>query len=82
VVFFAPNRSTLKKGFKRLAGRLNPAGGLWVGWPKKASGVDTDLTEDQVREFGLAAGLVDNKICAVDETWSGLRFVIRLRDRR
>jgi hypothetical protein len=80
-VFFVPNLSRLQKGFKRLVGRLNPAGGLWVGWPKKASGLDTDLTEDRVREVGLSAGLVDNKVCAIDETWSGLRFVIRVRDR-
>jgi hypothetical protein len=82
VVFFAANSSTLTKGFGRLAARLKPAGGFWVGWPKKASGVETDLTEDRVREVGLAAGLVDNKVCAIDETWSGLRFVIRIRDRR
>ncbi len=61
---------------------LKPAGGLWVCWPKKASGVLADLTDSVVREIGLAAGLVDNKVCAVDETWSGLRFVIRLADRK
>jgi hypothetical protein len=82
VVFFALNMSTLNKGFKRFAGRLKAAGGLWVGWPKQASGVDTDLTQARVREVGLCAGLVDNKVCAIDETWSGLRFVIRMRDRR
>ena len=62
---------------------LNPAtaGGLWIAWPKRASGVPTDLDENVVRDVGLAAGLVDNKVCAIDETWSGLRFVIRLRDR-
>jgi hypothetical protein len=54
---------------------------LWVAWPKKAAKVETDLTENVVREYGLAAGLVDVKICAVDETWSGLKFVRRLRDR-
>jgi hypothetical protein len=54
---------------------------LWVAWPKKAAKVETDLTESVVREYGLAAGLVDVKICAVDETWSGLKFVRRLRDR-
>jgi hypothetical protein len=82
MVFFVMDWSTLNQRFRRLASRLKPAGGLWVGWPKKASGVDTDLTEDRVREVGLAAGLVDNKVCAIDEVWSGLRFVIRLRDRR
>jgi hypothetical protein len=82
VVFFAPNLSTLNRGFKWLASRLKPSGGLWIGWPKRASGVDTDLTDNRVREIGLSAGLVDNKVCAIDETWSGLRFVIRIRDRR
>ena len=60
---------------------LDPAGGLWIAWPKRASGVRTDVTEDVVRDLGLAAGLVDNKVCAVDEVWSGLRLVYRLRDR-
>ena len=60
---------------------MRPEGGLWVAWPKKASGVQTDVTEDRVREIGLAAGLVDNKVCAIDEVWSGLRLVVRLRDR-
>jgi hypothetical protein len=54
---------------------------LWIAWPKRASGVETDLSENAVRELGLAAGLVDNKVCAIDQTWSGLRFVYRLRDR-
>ena len=56
-------------------------GGLWIAWPKRASGVETDVTEDVVREIALAAGLVDNKVCAIDETWSGLRLVYRLADR-
>jgi hypothetical protein len=64
-----------------LKAALDPAGGLWVAWPKRASGVDTDLTETVVRELGLAAGLVDNKVCAIDQVWSGLRFVYRLADR-
>ncbi|MBC7853819.1 MAG: DUF3052 family protein, partial [Pirellulaceae bacterium] len=76
------SRKKLEQEFARQAGRLKPTGGLWVCWPKKASGVKTDLTEDIVREVGLAAGLVDNKVCAVDETWSGLRFVIRLAERK
>jgi hypothetical protein len=54
---------------------------LWVSWPKKSSGVPTDLSENVVREIGLEAGLVDVKVCAIDETWSGLKFVWRLRDR-
>ena len=61
--------------------RLSPAGGLWVAWPKKASDVATDLTETAVRTLGLEAGLVDNKVCAIDDIWSGLRFVVRLKDR-
>ena len=82
VLLFANSQKKLSQEFARLAARLKPAGGLWVCWPKKASGVKTDLTEDVIRKVGLAAGLVDNKVCAVDETWSGLRFVIRLVDRK
>ena len=64
------------------AARADGAGrGLWIAWPKRASRVPTDLTEDVVRELALANRLVDNKVCAIDETWSGLRLVIRLRDR-
>jgi hypothetical protein len=81
MIFFTSSRAELAQRFSRLANRLCPAGGLWVAWPKKASGMSTDLTENRVREIGLAAGLVDNKVCAVDETWSGLRFVYRLQDR-
>jgi hypothetical protein len=64
-----------------LSAALDPAGGLWIAWPKRASGVPTDVTEGAVRDLGLAAGLVDNKVCAIDQVWSGLRFVYRLRDR-
>ncbi|HWF35377.1 MAG TPA: DUF3052 domain-containing protein, partial [Solirubrobacteraceae bacterium] len=60
---------------------LDPAGGLWIAWPKRSSGVATDLSEGTVREAGLGTGLVDNKVCAIDHTWSGLRFVVRLADR-
>ena len=81
VLLFVPSQQGLQQ-FGKLAPRLKPTGGLWVCWPKKASGVKTDLTDGVVREFGLTAGLVDNKVCAVDETWSGLRFVIRLEDRK
>jgi len=81
-VFFATGRAELERGFAELAGLLAPAGGLWVAYPKKASGVPTDLTFQGVQEIGLAAGLVDNKSCAIDDVWSGVRFVIRLRDRR
>jgi hypothetical protein len=61
--------------------RLEPAGGLWLGWPKKTAAIASELSEGIVREVGLASGLVDNKVCAIDETWSGLRFVQRVADR-
>src|SRR5262245_19709835 len=81
VVFFTKSRATLGKQFLRLMQNLALAGGLWIAWPKKASGVATDLTEDVIRHLALANGLVDNKVCAIDETWSGLRLVYRLKDR-
>jgi hypothetical protein len=81
VVVFATSLAALQERFAGLAAAIAPAGGVWVAWPKRASGVATDLDESRVRELGLAAGLVDNKVCAIDETWSGLRFVRRLRDR-
>jgi hypothetical protein len=81
LVFFATHRADVAKQFAKLARHLQPAGGLWIAWPKRVSGVPTDLTENVVRAIGLEVGLVDNKVCAVDETWSGLRFVIRLVDR-
>jgi hypothetical protein len=58
-----------------------PAGGLWIAWPKRTSKVATDLTEDRIRVLALAAGVVDNKVCAIDDVWSGLRLVIRVKDR-
>lgn len=81
ILFFTRNRADLSRRFRSLAKALKTAGGLWIAWPKKASGIATDLTEDRIREIGLDAGLVDNKVCAIDEIWSGLRFVIRLSDR-
>ena len=78
---FVRAKLDLKKGFPRLRDRLVSNGALWVAWPKKASGVETDLSENIVRSIGLEAGLVDIKVCAVDHTWSGLKFVRRLRDR-
>jgi hypothetical protein len=80
VAFFA-RRVELERRLPVLARGLDPAGGLWIAWPKRASGVPSDVTEDVVRGLGLAAGLVDNKVCAVDQVWSGLRLVYRLRDR-
>jgi hypothetical protein len=81
VVAFFVRRSELERRLQALCGALDPAGGLWIAWPKRASGVETDVNENIVRELGLAAGLVDNKVCAIDEIWSGLRLVYRLRDR-
>lgn len=78
---FTKSGPTLTKEFKRIAKVLAPAGMLWVSWPKKSSGVKTDLDENGVREIGLAAGLVDVKVCAVTEVWSGLKFVRRVKDR-
>jgi hypothetical protein len=81
LVAFFVRRAELERRLRSLSRAVFPDGGLWVAWPKRASGVDTDLTEDVVRELGLAIGLVDNKVCAIDETWSGLRLVHRLLDR-
>jgi hypothetical protein len=80
-MIFAKSAADLKKQFSQVAKRLTPAGMLWVSWPKKASGVATDLAENEVRSIGLQAGLVDVKVCAVNEIWSGLKFVIRVKDR-
>ena len=82
VVYFTDKRAALEKDFSTLSNALVPDGMLWIGWPKKASGRPTDLTENVVREIGLERGLVDVKVCAIDETWSGLKFVIRLKDRK
>jgi hypothetical protein len=71
----------LRSAFAPAAARLTPSGMLWVARPKKAAKVPTDLTEGVVQKIGLDAGLVDTKVCAIDETWSGLRFVRRLKDR-
>jgi hypothetical protein len=79
MVVFVTRRSDLEKQFDHCAARLSdsPGSGLWIAWPKKSSGVPTDITEDTLREVGLPSGLVDNKVCAIDDTWSGLRFVHR-----
>jgi hypothetical protein len=81
IVAFFSRRTTLERRLPALRSALDPAGGLWLAWPKRASGVDTDLTDDVVRTLGLATGLVDNKVCAIDQVWSGLRLVYRVRDR-
>ncbi len=79
---FSKSRGDLAKDFSRVAKLLAPAGMLWVSWPKKSSGVATDLDENVVRGIGLDAGLVDVKVCAVTEVWSGLKFVRRVKDRK
>ena len=81
VLLFAPMVAALEAALLPAASALTPAGMLWIAWPKRAAKVPTDLTEDRVRAFGLAAGLVDVKVCAISEIWSGLKFVRRLEDR-
>jgi hypothetical protein len=82
IVAFHTSAAQLEERFDRLRDGMHEAGGLWIAWPKRASGVATDVTEDVVREIALAKGLVDNKVCAIDATWSGLRVVVRVADRR
>jgi hypothetical protein len=81
VLLFCPDQAALARRFMPLIARLTTPGALWVAWPKRSSGVATDLTENDVRKYGLEHGLVDVKIAAVDATWSGLKFVRRLKDR-
>lgn len=81
VIVFAKSEKQLRQNFPHYAARLKPDGMLWVAWPKKSSGVITDLTFTNVQAVGLNEGLVDVKICAVDEVWSGLKFVFRVKDR-
>lgn len=81
MLFFATRFAELERRFDGFARSITPDGGLWIAWPKRTSNVATDLREAVVRECGLAHGLVDNKVCAVDDVWSGLRFVYRLSDR-
>ncbi|MET0127586.1 MAG: hypothetical protein ABW249_03290 [Solirubrobacterales bacterium] len=80
-VAFFTRRAELARRLPALGRAIHPAGGLWIAWPKRSSGVETDITEDVVRELALPDGLVDNKVCAIDETWSGLRLVWRLERR-
>jgi hypothetical protein len=77
IVFFTIWRQEFEDNLDRYRSKMAPACGLWIAWPKRASKVPTDLTEHVVREVALPTGLVDNKVCAIDETWSGLRLVIR-----
>jgi hypothetical protein len=81
ILFFVLSERILAKDFAKLATRLTSNGMIWIAWPKKSSGVTTDLTFERVQRIGLDAGLVDVKICAIDDTWSGLKFVYRLKDR-
>ena len=81
ILFFTRTETHLRRRFGALAGYLQPAGGLWVAYPKRSSKLDTDLTFETVQAVGLGEGLVDNKSVAVDEDWSGVRFVHRLEDR-
>lgn len=81
-VFFTTRADALPAAFQGIGPRVHPAGTLWIAWPKKASKVPTDVTEDVVRAVGLREGMVDVKVCAINEVWSGLKFVYRLADRR
>jgi len=81
VLFFVVTERALARDFAKLAEKLTTNGMIWIAWPKKSSGVTTDLSFEHVQRIGLDAGLVDVKICAIDETWSGLKFVYRLKDR-
>ena len=81
VIVFVRSEAELSRRFEQARARLDQAGGLWVAWPKQSSPLATDLRESHVRTHGLSTGLVDNKVCAIDADWSGLRFVVRRRDR-
>ncbi|HEU0055370.1 MAG TPA: hypothetical protein VFQ39_19415 [Longimicrobium sp.] len=81
VVFFTTSAEELRGAWDRLASSIAPVGMLWVAWPKKASKVPTDVTEDVVRAVALERGMVDVKVCAIDAVWSGLKLVYRLKDR-
>ena len=81
IILFADSQKMLTQEFPKLARKLSRKGMLWIAWPKKASGVATDLSDNSVRQIGLDAGLVDVKVCAINDIWSGLKFVYRLEDR-
>jgi hypothetical protein len=76
-IMFVTRRAEVARRFSTLAGRVEPAGALWIAWPKKASGIATDVTENALREIILPTGYVDTKVCAISEVWSGLKFVLR-----
>ncbi len=81
VVYFKTTRAQLERRFEALKATLDPVDGLWIAWPKKAAKIESDLSFEAVQETGLAAGLVDNKSCTIDDSWQALRFVYRLEDR-
>jgi hypothetical protein len=81
IVSFHSGRTELERRLPALRALMEPAAGLWIAWPKRASKLPTDITEDVLREIALPTGLVDNKVCAIDDTWSGLRLVIRREHR-
>jgi hypothetical protein len=81
VVYFVTRHAELARRFPTMKRALDTDGGLWIAWPKRTSGVATDLSENPIRAIGLHHGLVDNKVAAIDDTWSGLRFVYRVADR-
>ncbi len=81
VVYFTTTRAQLERRFEALKATLDPVDGLWIAWPKKAAKIESDLSFEAVQETGLAAGLVDNKSCTIDDSWQALRFVYRLEDR-
>lgn len=81
ILCFTPDLKSLHSQFERAVDALDVNGGLWIAWPKRSSAMASDILEADVRRVGLATGLVDNKICAIDDDWSGLRFVVRVSDR-
>ena len=80
-ILFAKWQTEMEDAFENAQKRIAADGAIWVAWPKRSSGVETDLTEDVMRELFLPTGMVDNKVCAIDETWSGLRFAVRKENR-
>lgn len=82
VLLFVTKKTELERGLAAAKKKIAENGGIWISWPKKASGVATEVDESVARRHGLATGLVDNKVCAIDDTWSGLRFVVRVADRK
>jgi hypothetical protein len=82
IVAFVTARTELESELPRLRARMAPACGLWIVWPKRAARIATDMTDNVVRDVGLPAGLVDNKVAAIDETWTGLRLIIRRENRQ